>query len=129
LFEGVGHWSDRRPIGVWSIILRFWILDFGFWIFGAGGGGLGWKGWAKLGLMFGHGVRVMQVKDLTTDALKVLIREAVVEALEDFLPDPDEGLTVKEEVMADLLAIRQRRAAGVHGISAEEALIRLGLGG
>ncbi|MEB3214822.1 MAG: hypothetical protein VKN72_00980 [Nostocales cyanobacterium 94392] len=39
----------------------------------------------------------MQIKDLTTDELKTLIRETVVEVLEDFLPDPDEGITVKEE--------------------------------
>jgi hypothetical protein len=70
----------------------------------------------------------MQVKDLTTDELKTLIRETVVEALGDLLPDPDEGLTVKAEVKADLLAIQQRRAAGVRGISAEEAMKKLGLG-
>jgi hypothetical protein len=31
----------------------------------------------------------MQVKDLTTEELKNLIRETVAEVLEDFLPDPD----------------------------------------
>jgi hypothetical protein len=31
----------------------------------------------------------MQVKDLTIDELKTLIRETVMEALEELLPDPD----------------------------------------
>ncbi|NJL39197.1 MAG: hypothetical protein HC840_18165 [Leptolyngbyaceae cyanobacterium RM2_2_4] len=58
----------------------------------------------------------MQVKDLTTDELKALIRETVLEVLEDFLPDPDVGLAVKPEFEQSLLAIRQRRAAGASGI-------------
>jgi hypothetical protein len=39
----------------------------------------------------------MQVKDLSLDELKTLIRETVKETLEEFLPDLDEGKTVKEE--------------------------------
>jgi hypothetical protein len=70
----------------------------------------------------------MQVKDLTTDELKTLIRETVVEALGDLLPDPDEGLTVKEEFKQELLEIQRRRKTGIRGISAEEAMNRLGLG-
>jgi DNA mismatch repair ATPase MutS len=70
----------------------------------------------------------MQVKDLTTDELKTLIRETVAEALGDLLPDPDEGLTVKEEFKQELLEIQQRRRSGSRGISAEEAMKRLGLG-
>jgi hypothetical protein len=70
----------------------------------------------------------MQVKDLTTDELKTLIRETVVEALGDLLPDPDEGLTVKEEFKQELLEIQNRRRSGTRGISAEEAMKRLGLG-
>jgi DNA mismatch repair ATPase MutS len=62
----------------------------------------------------------MQVKDLTTDELKTLIRETVAEALGDLIPDPDEGLTVKEEFKQELLEIQQRRKAGTRGISAEE---------
>jgi hypothetical protein len=69
----------------------------------------------------------MQVKDLTTDELKTLIRETVVEALGDLLPDPDEGLTVKEELKQELLEIQNRRRSGTCGISAEEAMKRLGL--
>lgn len=70
----------------------------------------------------------MQVKDLTTDELKTLIRETVVEALADLLPDPDEGMTLKEELKQELLAMRQRRNQGIRGISIEEAMNRLGLG-
>lgn len=51
----------------------------------------------------------MQVKDLTTDELKTLIRETVEEALGDLLPEPDEGLTVKEEFKQELLEIQTRR--------------------
>ena len=70
----------------------------------------------------------MQVKDLTTDELKTLIRETVVEALEDVSPDPDEGMMVKEKFKQELLEIQRRRKAGIRGISLEEAMNRLGLG-
>ncbi|MGK7948546.1 MAG: hypothetical protein AB4368_07015 [Xenococcaceae cyanobacterium] len=62
----------------------------------------------------------MQVKDLTFDELKTLIRETVKETLEEFLTDLDEGKTVKEEFKQQLLAIRKRRKTGVRGISTEE---------
>ena len=71
----------------------------------------------------------MQVKDLTLDELKTLIRETVKETLEEFLPDLDEGKTVKEEFKQQLLAIRKRRETGVRGISTEEVMQRLGLNG
>ena len=70
----------------------------------------------------------MQVKDLTTDELKTLIRETVVQAFGDLLPDPDEGMTVKEEFKQELLEIQRRRKTGTRGISAEEAMKSLGLG-
>lgn len=71
----------------------------------------------------------MQVKDLTVDELKALIRETVVEALDELLPDPDEGRTVKQKFKDELLSIRQRRKAGSKGISAEDVMNRLGLNG
>ena len=58
----------------------------------------------------------MQVKDLTIDELKILIRETLKETLEDFLPDPDEGKTIKEEFKQELLEIRKRREAGVRSL-------------
>jgi hypothetical protein len=70
----------------------------------------------------------MQVRDLTIDELKTLIRETVMEALEEFLPDPHEGATVREEVLQELLEIRKRRESGVRGIPAEEVMRKLGLG-
>jgi hypothetical protein len=69
----------------------------------------------------------MQVKDLTTDELKTLIRSTVAETLEDLLPDPDAGMTVRDEFKQELLEIQERRKNGVRGIPAEEAMKRLGL--
>jgi hypothetical protein len=60
----------------------------------------------------------MQVKDLTTDELKHLIRATVVEVLGDILPDPDRGLIVKQEFKQELLKIQRRRKAGNRGIAA-----------
>jgi hypothetical protein len=71
----------------------------------------------------------MQVKDLTIDELKTLIRETVSEALEALLPDPDEGAIVREDFKPKLLEIRKRRETGVRGIPAEEVMQKLGLGG
>lgn len=69
----------------------------------------------------------MHIKDLTTDELKALIRETVQEALEDLLPDPDRGLTVKPEFEQTLLTMRDRRANATTGISAAEVTKQLGL--
>jgi len=49
---------------------------------------------------------IMQIKDLTTDELKALIHEMVRETIEELLPDPDAGLTIKPEFEQSLLAIR-----------------------
>ena len=70
----------------------------------------------------------MQVKDLTIDELKTLIRETVMEALEALLPDPDEGAIVREDFKQELLKIQRRRETGVRGISAEEVMQKLGIG-
>ncbi|MGV0024737.1 hypothetical protein [Phormidesmis priestleyi] len=69
----------------------------------------------------------MQVKDLTTDELKALIRETVLEAIEELLPDPDAGLTIKPEVEQSLIEIRNRRKTVTVGISAEDVARQLGL--
>jgi hypothetical protein len=71
----------------------------------------------------------MQVKNLTTDELKALIREAVLEVLEDLVPDPDARWRVKPEFEQSLLAIRDRRKTENMGLSAEEVARRLGLKG
>jgi hypothetical protein len=57
----------------------------------------------------------MQVKDLTIDELKTLIRETVMEAFEELLP-PDEGKIVK------VLATRKPKEAGVINVSSQEAI-------
>ena len=62
----------------------------------------------------------MQVKDLTIEELKAMIRETVVESLEDLLPDPDTGKIVKEQFQQELLEICRRRKAGNQNISADE---------
>jgi hypothetical protein len=69
----------------------------------------------------------MQVKDLTTDELKALIQETVIEALAELFPDPDEDKVLKEDFKQKLLAIRQRRQAGSRGVSPAEAMNILGL--
>lgn len=71
----------------------------------------------------------MQVKDMTVEELKALIRDTVEESLEDFLGeyDADAGLEIKAEIKQQLLEMRQRRTAGKRGIPAEEVYRKLGL--
>jgi len=69
----------------------------------------------------------MQVKDLTIDELKALIRETVLAAIEELLPDPDTGLNIKPEFEQSLLEIRDRRKSKTAGVSTEEVARRLGL--
>jgi predicted house-cleaning noncanonical NTP pyrophosphatase (MazG superfamily) len=68
----------------------------------------------------------MQVKDLTTEELKALIRETVLETLEEFLEDPDEGKEIRPEVKQELIESMQRTQAGARGVSLEEVTRRLG---
>lgn len=65
----------------------------------------------------------MQVKDLTTDELKALIRKTVLAAIEGLLPDPDAGLAIKPEFEQSLLEIRDRRDTKMVGISAAEGCL------
>ena len=69
----------------------------------------------------------MQVKDLTIEELKAVIRETVVESLEDLLPDPDAEKTVKAEFQQDLLESRKHRQEGTKNMSPTEVKRRLGL--
>ncbi|MBD1858255.1 MULTISPECIES: hypothetical protein [Leptolyngbya] len=69
----------------------------------------------------------MQVKDLTTDELKALIRETIEEILEEYLEDPDQGKALRPEVKQQLLESRKRRENGERGIPAEEVAQRFGL--
>jgi hypothetical protein len=69
----------------------------------------------------------MQIKDMTVDQLKALIRETVEETLEDFFGDPDQGKEVTQEVKQQLLESLKRRKAGIRGIPAPEVYKKLGL--
>jgi rRNA-processing protein FCF1 len=69
----------------------------------------------------------MQVKDLTTEELKALIRETVMETLEDLLDDPDEGKEIRPEIKQQLLESLQRTRSGERGIPAEEVARKFGL--
>lgn len=70
---------------------------------------------------------VMHVNDLTVDQLRSLLREVVEEVVEEkigLLTDPDEGMELREEVVASLeeyLASEQR------GDDADEVFRTLGL--
>lgn len=69
----------------------------------------------------------MQVKEMTVEQLKALIRETVAETLEEFLDDPDRGLEVREEVKQQLIESRKRSEAGERSIPLEEVVKKLGL--
>ena len=70
----------------------------------------------------------MQVKDLTTEEFKTLIRETVLEVLADSLDDPDIGLKLRPEIEQQLLAAQNRHAAGQHTeTSAADVAARYGM--
>jgi len=68
----------------------------------------------------------MQVKDMTIDQLRDLIRPTVEQCLEEYFGDPDSGLEVKEEVKQKLLE-SQRKQAGESGIPLGEIYKKLGV--
>ena len=69
----------------------------------------------------------MQVKDLTTEEFKTLIRETVLEVLAESLDDPDRDLTLRPEIEQQLLAMRDRRAASQNRMSATDVAARYGM--
>ncbi|MDJ0689346.1 MAG: hypothetical protein QNJ41_12630 [Xenococcaceae cyanobacterium MO_188.B32] len=69
----------------------------------------------------------MQVKDLTVQELKAIIRETVIETLGEYLEDADKELELKEDVKQQLLDSLQETESGVSGIPAEEVANKLGL--
>jgi hypothetical protein len=68
-----------------------------------------------------------QIKDLTIAEFKDLIRATVLEVLSTHLNDPDAELELRPEVQQQLLASRQRRAAGARGVPAAEVAQQFGL--
>ena len=69
----------------------------------------------------------MQVKDLTVQELKAIIRETVIETLGEYLEDADRKLELKEDVKQQLLDSLQETESGVSGITAQELANKLGL--
>lgn len=69
----------------------------------------------------------MQIKDLTTDELKALIRETISETLQELLDDPDRGKELRSEVKHRLSISLQLAETGGHGISVEEVAKKIGL--
>jgi hypothetical protein len=69
----------------------------------------------------------MQANNLTIEELKALIRETVLETLEEFLDDPDEGREIRPEIKQQLIASLQRTQTGERGIPAAEVAHKLGL--
>jgi len=69
----------------------------------------------------------MQVKDMTIEELKALIRQTVAETLGEFIDDPDSGLELKAEVRQQLIDSLQETEAGVRGVPAQEVAKKLGL--
>lgn len=65
----------------------------------------------------------MKVADLTTDELKVLIKGAVREEIEELMEDPDKGLELREGFIAELKASLLSREM----IPAENVAKELGL--
>ena len=70
----------------------------------------------------------MQIKDLTVDEFKDLIRVTLEEALQDLLIDPDAGRSVKASIERQVLDRREQRQLGnIQMIASDEAMKELGL--
>ncbi len=69
----------------------------------------------------------MQVKDMTEEQLKTLIRSSINEILDDYFGDIDDGDQIKESFKESLLEIRRKRLTGRHTISASEVYTRYGI--
>ncbi|MGB7709377.1 MAG: hypothetical protein WBL95_07520 [Microcoleus sp.] len=69
----------------------------------------------------------MQVKDMTVEQLRDLIRHTVEQCLEEYLGDPDAGLEVKEEVKLKLLESMKRKQAGENSLEPGEVYQKIGM--
>jgi hypothetical protein len=69
----------------------------------------------------------MQIKDLTIEEFKTLIRETVEETLQDLLLDPDQGRPLKESIRQQLLHMQERRQATKPAIPAAQVMEELGI--
>ena len=69
----------------------------------------------------------MTVGELTLEEFRQIVEQVVEEKLLELLGDPDEGLTLREEVQARLRRTLARERAGERGIPARDVAERLGL--
>ena len=70
----------------------------------------------------------MQVKDLTVEELKELIREVLDEVLEEVSADPDEGKSIKSEIQQELLKRKHLRQTGENKlVTSQEVMKELGI--
>jgi hypothetical protein len=69
----------------------------------------------------------MQVKDMTVEQLRDLIRHTVEQCLEEYFGDPDAGLEVKEEVRQKLLESINRKQAGESSIEPGGVYRKIGM--
>ena len=69
----------------------------------------------------------MQVKDMTVEQLRDLIRHTVEQCLEEYLGDADAGLEVKEEVKLKLLESMKRKQAGERSLEPGEVYQKLSI--
>jgi len=63
----------------------------------------------------------MQIKELTIEQFRVLLREVVIEVLEEYI-DLDEGKTLKISVVDRLLRQQQQEMANVSALQAMQTL-------
>jgi len=70
----------------------------------------------------------MHVKNLSTDEFRVLVQEAVEQALLELLGDPDDGLVLRDEVRDRLTRSLAAVAAGERGTPDEDVREELQLG-
>ena len=73
----------------------------------------------------------MQVKNITVEQLRDLIRHTVEQCLQEYFGDPDAGLDLKEEVTQKLLESIQRKQArkqaGESSIPSGEVYHKIGI--
>ncbi len=67
------------------------------------------------------------VADLTVEEFRELVREVVLQTLAELLRDPDQGLELREEFVAELQRSLEEVEAGEETIPAEEIATKLGL--
>jgi hypothetical protein len=69
----------------------------------------------------------MQIKEITTDEFKALIRDTISETLQELLGDPDCRKEPKQEIKQRLSQSLKQTEAGDRGISPEEVAKKMGL--